>query len=211
EPERGAPLAHLVHEKTGGNPFFIIQFMKSLADEDMVTFDHDAACWSWDLDRIHTKGFTDNVVDLMIMKLVRLPVQTQTALQQLACLGHLAEITTLSSVLDTSQEQVHAALWDSVRQGLVEQLDDSYKFVHDRAQEAAYSLIPEVARAEAHLRIGRLLAERTPPEKREEAIFDIVNHLNRGAALITSQEEREKLAELNLIAARRAKASTAYA
>src|SRR5262245_4780341 len=123
EPERGAPLAHLVHEKTGGNPFFIIQFMKSLADEDMVTFDHDAACWSWDLDRIHTKGFTDNVVDLMIMKLGRLPVHTQTALQQLACLGHLTEITTLSTVLDTSQEQVQAALWESLRQGLVEQLD----------------------------------------------------------------------------------------
>src|SRR5262245_8961693 len=211
EPERGAPLTHLVHEKTGGNPFFIIQFMKSLADEDMVTFDHDAACWSWDLDRIHTKGFTDNVVDLMIMKLGRLPVHTQTALQQLACLGHLTEITTLSTVLDTSQEQVHAALWESLRQGLVEQLDGSYKFMHDRVQEAAYSLIPETSRAEAHLRIGRLLAERTSPEKREEAVFDIVNQLNRGVALITSQGDRGNLAELNLIAARRAKTSAAYA
>src|SRR5262249_7555825 len=211
EPERGAPLAHLVHEKTGGNPFFIIQFMKSLADEDMVTFDHDAACWSWDLDRIHTKGFTDNVVDLMIMKLGRLPVHTQTALQQLACLGHLTEITTLSTVLDTSQEQVQAALWESLRQGLVEQLDGSYKFMHDRVQEAAYSLIPETSRTEAHLRIGRRLAEPTSTEKREEAVFDIVNQLNRGVALITSQGDRENLAELNLIAARRAKTSAAYA
>ena len=66
-------------------------------------------------------------------------------------------------------------------------------------------------RAEAHLRIGRLLAAQTPPEKREEAIFEIVSQLNRGAALITEQEEREQLAELNLIAGKRAKASTAYA
>ena len=89
--------------------------------------------------------------------------------------------------------------------------EGSYKFVHDRVQEAAYSLIPEELRAEAHLRIGRLLAAHTPPEKREEAIFEIVNQLNRGAALITSRDEREQLAELNLIAGKRAKASTAYA
>jgi PAS domain S-box-containing protein len=211
EPERSAPLVELVQEKTGGNPFFTIQFISSLAEEGMLTFDHDAACWSWDLDRIHAKGYTDNVVDLMITKLVRLPAQTQTALQQLACIGNLAEITTLSTVLETSKEQVHTDLWESVRQGLVEQLDGSYKFIHDRVHEAAYSLIPEASLAEAHLRIGRLLAARTSPQEREETIFDIVNQLNRGVALITSPEEREHLAELNLIAGKRAKASTAYA
>jgi PAS domain S-box-containing protein len=210
EPERSTPLAQLVQEKTGGNPFFTIQFISSLAEEGMLAFDHDEACWSWDLDRIHAKGFTDNVVDLMIMKLNRLPAQTQTALQQLACLGNVAEITTLSTVLETSQEQVNAALWESVRQGLVEQLDGAYKFIHDRVQEAVYSLIPEASRAEAHLRIGRLLTARTSADKREETVFDIVNHLNRGVALITSREERENLAELNLIAGKRAKASTAY-
>ena len=96
EPERGAPLAQLVQEKTGGNPFFTIQFISSLAEEGMLTFDHDTACWSWDLKRNHAKGYTDYVVDLMIGKLIRLPAQTQTALQQLACLGNVAEITTLS-------------------------------------------------------------------------------------------------------------------
>ena len=141
----------------------------------------------------------------------RLPAETQTALQQLACLGNVAEIAMLAIVLGTSEEEVHAALWEAVRQGLVERLDGSYKFVHDRVQEAAYSLIPEASRAAYHLRIGRLLAAHTPPEKREEAIFEIVNQLNRGAALITAQDEREQLAELNLIAGKRAKASTAYA
>src|ERR1700756_285839 len=129
----------------------------------------------------------------MITKLTRLPAQTQTALQQLACLGNIAQVATLSLVLETSQEQVHASLWESVRQGLVEQLDGSYKFIHDRVQEAAYSLIPEPARAKAHLRIGRLLAAHTPAEKREEAIFEIVNQLNRGVGLISSRDEREQL------------------
>src|SRR5262249_37158068 len=108
EPARTAPLAHLVHEKTGGNPFFVIQFLSSLAEEGLLTFDHDPARWSWDLDRIHAKGYTDNVVDLMVGKVTRLPAETQTALQQLACLGNSAEIKTLALVLGTSEEQVHA-------------------------------------------------------------------------------------------------------
>ena len=97
EPQRSAPLAQLVHEKAGGNPFFAIQFMSSLAEEGMLAFDHDAAGWSWDLGRIHAKSYTDNVLDLMIGKLSRLPSDTQNALQQMACLGHIAEITVLSS------------------------------------------------------------------------------------------------------------------
>jgi PAS domain S-box-containing protein len=210
EPGRSAPLAQLVQEKTDGNPFFTIQFISSLAEEKMLAFDHDAACWSWDLNNIRAKRYTDNVVDLMITKLIRLPAQTQTALQQMACLGNVAEITTLSTVLETTQEQVDAALWESIRQGLVERVEGSYKFVHDRVQEAAYSLILETARAETHLRIGRLLAVRASPQEREERVFDIVNQLNRGVALITSQDERDQLADFNLTAGRRAKASTAY-
>jgi PAS domain S-box-containing protein len=209
-PELAAPLAQLIHGKTGGNPFFAIQFMSSLAEEGMLTFDHDAARWSWDLERIHAEGYTDNVVDLMVGKLARLPAETQKALQQLACLGNIAEITTLSIVLGSSEEQVHAQLWVAVRLELIERLADAYRFVHDRVQEAVYSLIPEDFRAATHLRIGRLLTAQTPLEKREEALFEIVNQLNRGAALITEQQERQNLAELNLIAGKRAKASTAY-
>jgi PAS domain S-box-containing protein len=210
-PGRAAPLARLVHEKTGGNPFFSIQFISALAEEGLLRFDHDAARWRWDVDRLHAKGYTDNVVDLMVGRLTRLPVETQAALQQLACLGNVAEITMLSIVLGKSNEDVRSDLWDAVRLELVEHLEGSYKFIHDRVQEAAYSLIPERLRAEAHLRIGRLLVAHTPAEKREEAIFEIVNQLNRGAALITSRSEREQLAELNLLAGQRAKATTAYA
>jgi PAS domain S-box-containing protein len=210
-PSRAAPLARLVHDKTGGNPFFVIQFISALAEEGLLRFDHDAAHWRWEIDRVHAKGHSDNVVDLMVGKLTRLPVNTQAALQQFACLGHVAEITMLSIVLGKSNEEVRSDLWDAVRLELVERLEGSYKFIHDRVQEAAYSLIPERLRAEAHLRIGRLLAAHTPVEKREEAIFEIVNQLNRGAALITSRDEREQLAELNLLAGERAKATTAYA
>ena len=206
-----APLARLVHQKTGGNPFFAIQFIASLSDEGMLTFDHDAARWSWDLERIHAKGSTDNVVDLLVAKLARLPAKTQLALQQMACLGNAAEVTLHAIILGTSVEEVHAAQSEAVRQGLVERLGSSYKFIHDRVQEAAYSMIPPALRAEAHLAIGRQLAANIPAELRDETIFDLVNHLNRGAALITEPDERDRLAKLNLVAGKRAKASAAYA
>jgi PAS domain S-box-containing protein len=211
EPDSASALAQLVHEKTGGNPFFAIQFFSALAEEGLLHFDHDAARWRWELDRVHAKGYTDNVVDLMVGKLTRLPIETQQALQQLACLGNVAEITMLSIVLGKSNEDVHSDLRTAARLELVEYLDGSYRFTHDRVQEAAYSLTPEPLRAQAHLLIGRLLAVHTPVEKREEGIFEIVNQLDRGSALITSQDERQQLAELNLLAGQRAKATTAYA
>ena len=210
EPERAAPLAALIHEKTTGNPFFAIQFISTLADEGLLTFDYGEGHWVWDLRRIHAKGYTDNVVELMVGKLNRLPAETQKALQQFACMGNRAEFEMLRMVYQGSVEDMHDHLWEAVRSGLIFRADDSYRFLHDRVQEAAYSLIPKELRAEAHLRIGMLLAAHTPPAKREEAIFEIVNQLNRGSHLIASVEERERVADLNLIAGRRAKISTAY-
>ncbi|SDR58981.1 PAS domain S-box-containing protein [Rhizobiales bacterium GAS113] len=211
EPERAAPLAQLIHEKTVGNPFFAIQFISALAEEGLLTFNHGVKQWYYDLNRIHAKGYTDNVVDLMVGKLNRLPLETQKALQQLACMGNSAEFALLRIVYRDSKEKMHGTLWEAVRAGLIFRSEDSYKFLHDRVQEAAYSLIPEESRAGAHLRIGTLLAVHIPPEKREEAIFEIVNQLNRGSRLIKLAEERERAAELNLVAGRRAKVSTAYA
>ena len=211
EPERAAPLAHLVHEKTAGNPFFVIQFISALAEEGLLTFDHGEGRWCWDLNRIHAKRYTDNVADLMVGKLNRLPVTTQNALEKLACLGNSAEFATLRIVYEDSIEQMHADLWDATRAGLIFRMEDSYRFLHDRVQEAAYALIPEDMRAQAHLRIGRLMSTEISPEKLEERIFEVVSQFNPASDLITSVEERERVAELNLIAAKRAKSAIAYA
>src|SRR4029077_8391826 len=169
------------------------------------------AAWRWDLNRIRAKGFTDNVVDLMITKLRRLPAATQEALKQLSCLGNSVKISTLLAVHGGSEEEIHSEFWEAVRAGLVLRLGATYTFVHDRVLEAAYALIPESERAAVHLRIGRLFVSRTAPEEMEEKIFEIINQLNRSTALIGSLEEREWVAELNLVAGKRAKTSTAYA
>jgi predicted ATPase/signal transduction histidine kinase len=210
EQESAWPLAELVHERTGGNPFFVIQFLTALAEERLLVFDSAIAAWTWDLARIRAKGYTDNVVDLMASKLSRLSAMTQEALGQVACLGNVAEVATLALVQGESEKQIHASLWEAVRAGLLFRLDSVYTFLHDHVHEAAYELIPESERAAVHLRIGRLFLSRTSPEEMEEKIFEIVNQLNRGAVLIDSLEERERIGELNLIAGKRAKNSTAY-
>jgi len=209
--ERIATLAQLVCNKTAGNPFFARQFLTALANEGLLSVDHAHARWSWDLDAIRGKHYTDNVADLMFERLARLPPQTRRALQLLACLGDKAEVATLALVLGTSVDELHVELWDAVRAELVERLGGSYKFLHDRVRESAYALMPESERSREHLRLGRLILAHTPPDRREEAIFEIVNQLNRGAELMTSPDEREQLSQLNLIAGKRAKASAAYA
>ncbi len=208
--DRVHPLARLVHEKTAGNPFFVIQFLTALAEEGLLAFDRDAARWTWDLERIRAKGFTDNLADLMLGKLRRLPLPTRAALKQLGCLGSSATIATLNLLQGGRVRALHAALWPAVRAGLLLREEGTYRFLHDRVREAAYALIADEERAEAHLAIGRRLVASTSPAAVEESVFEIVGQLNRGAALITSGEEREQLANLNLIAGRRAKSSTAY-
>jgi len=211
EPDETRALAELVHEKTTGNPFFAIQFISELADEGLLAFNHGEGRWTWDLSRIRAKNYTDNVVDLMVGKLNRMSASTQNALKQLACLGNSADLGMLEMVYQDTSEEIDRQLWEAVLAGLVFRSEDSYRFLHDRVQEAAYSLIPVQFRSEAHLRIGRLLVAQTPAEKLDEEIFEIVNQLNRGSDLITSAAERGRLAELNLVAARRAKSSAAYA
>jgi len=211
EPQYSAPLVQVLYEKTGGNPFFAIQFLTSLAEEGLLRLDHERGQWSWDLERIRTKARTDNVVELLAQKLSRLPAPTLEILQQFACLGNVAAVATLCTVLQMSEQLLRAALDEAIRHELIVAAPGVFRFVHDRVQEAAYSLVPEAQRAHFHLRIGRLLAAHTRPQERQEAIFEIVSQLNRGAALIDAESEREQLAEFNLIAGQRAKASGAYA
>jgi hypothetical protein len=123
----GAPAGHLLGHRY--NPFFVIQFLTALSEEGLLWFDTDAAAWDWDLVGIRAKGFTDNIVDLMVRKLSRLPLPTIDALKQLACLGHIAKTATLARASGGSEEESHAALWDAVHSGLVLRLNCGYMFL----------------------------------------------------------------------------------
>jgi len=203
-------LAQLVHDKTAGNPFFVIQFLHALAEEKLLDYDHKRREWLWDTDQIYAKGYTDNVVDLMVEKLKRVPPVTLRALQMMACLGHVVDTSTLATIIGIPRPQLQKILSVAIRQELIERSDGVFQFAHDRIHEATYSLIQPEMLAQTHLKIGRLLIAETPVEKHEETIFEIVGQLNRGVSLITKQSEREHLARFNFIAGQRAKGSAAY-
>ena len=210
-PERARPLPQLAHEKSSGNPFFAIQFIVALAEEGLLAFDPVARAWSWNTDRVRARGGTDNVVDLIAEKLERLPAITRESLKQLACLGNGAEIGILNIVDGNTEDAMHASLWEAVRAGLVIRQGSAYNFVHDRVQQAAYALIPKESRAEAHLRIGRVLLAAMKADGFAEPIFDIANQFNRGTALLVDTDEKAEVAWINLRAGRKAKVSAAHA
>lgn len=209
-PAEAAPLARLVHEKTAGNPFFTIQFLKMLDGERHLWLELGAARWRWDIAQIRGKSFTDNVVELMIAKLRRLPDVTQEALEILSCVGNTVPLGTLAMLLDRPEPDVERLLWEPVREGLLLRSEGVYRFAHDRVQQAAYSLIPEEQRPEIHLRLGRRLLSRASEDEVHEHIFDIVDQLNRGAPLITDPPEKARLIALDFLAGKRARASVAY-
>src|SRR5262249_35845043 len=158
--------------------------------ERLLAFDPVASAWRWDIDSIRVKNYTDNVVDLMAEKLKRFSAKTQEAIKQLACLGNSTEISTVTRIHGETEEVTHSALWEAVHAGLVIRLDGTYKFLHDRIQQAAYLLTPDERRAEVHLRIGRALLASMTESELVEHLFDVANQLNRGSGLLTDRNEK---------------------
>ncbi len=231
--EQSKPLADLCLQKTNGNPFFLNQLLKSLYIDKMLWFDTYKGKWVWDIEQISSQSITENVIDLMISKIKKLNEEAQVVIQLAACVGNQFSLEILSIIYEKSQPQTAADLWDALKEGFILPLDDSYKipmalqqeadqyaegndvtvsyrFLHDRVQQAAYTLIPDSERQETHLKIGQLLLQHIPKSELEESLFDVVNHLNQGAVLVTDPVFRHDIALLNQLAGNKAKVSTAY-
>jgi PAS domain S-box-containing protein len=204
-------LTELVHAKTAGNPFFAIQFLTDLCDEQLIAFDATLGGFRWDLQRIAAKKLADNVIELLIVKLRRLPRPTQIVLERLATLGHEAELLLLALLDDASPSELSGALHEAAQAGLVVSTNGGYAFVHDRVREAAYALIPEPERPAAHLHVARRWTANAPAAVLEEHIFDLVGHWNRGLELVSQPGERSALSRLNVLAGMKAKNAVAYA
>ncbi|MEG4517403.1 MULTISPECIES: AAA family ATPase [unclassified Microcoleus] len=219
DPDSVKPLAELVMRKTGGNPFFVNQFLKTLYAENLIIFDFQEHSWQWNIDQIEAQNITDNVVELMIGKLKKLPELTQQVLRLASCIGASFYLNTLAIVSEKPKEVIFSDLVVAVQTGFIlptSELDENlliqdYKFLHDRVQQAAYALIDDNQKKAFHLQIGRLLLANVSAEQLPEKTFEIVDHLNLAWELITDESERVELARLNLEAGRKAKASTAYA
>lgn len=211
-------LAELVLCKTEGNPFFVNEFLRSLYSENLLNFDVEQRSWQWDITQIEAQNITDNVVDLLLNKLKKLPEDTQQILQLAACIGAEFDLETLAIVCQQSPKTVFQGLLTAIQTGLIQPMSElhkdllvqDYKFLHDRVQQAAYALIDEPHKQVAHLQVGRNLLERTLPEQLSDRLFEIADHLNHGIELVTNQLERDEIAKLNLLAGQRAKAAIAY-
>ena len=211
-------LAQLIYRKTLGNPFFIGQFIKSLHSDGLLQFENDS--WNWDIEQIKASNITDNVVELLTRELHRLPEPTQRLLTIAACIGNRFDLQTLEKVSEKSRQEISELLHDALQAGLIMPAEhtaaaaalppSSYQFQHDRVQQAAYEGIDKHETDAVHLEIGRLLLNRLTATEREEQIFNIVDHLNQGRVLLTQQIEKDELANLNLLAAKKARKSAAF-
>ncbi len=216
-------LARLLLQKTDGNPFFVIQFLKALQQESLFDFDRERGRWTFQIDAITALGITDNVIDLMTRKIRRLSARGQGVLTLAACIGNPFEWRTFLTVSRQSTDEVKAGLAEALEAGLIHEsgtpydgsdarqpAGTTYAFLHDRVQQAAYGLIPEEQKKPVHLDVGRLLVAQCGSEVPDDRLFEIVSHLNTGSALIADPAERIGVARLNLAAGRKAKTSAAY-
>ena len=229
--ELAVPLTELVYQKTKGNPFFATQFLKGLYEDDEITFNLDTGYWQCDITKIQQLSLTNDVVEFITNRLHRLPQETQDILKFSACIGNNFDLSTLAIISEQSQEEVAGLLWSALQEGLILPLTETYKFfqssesqeqelstnisvgykfLHDRIQQAAYSLIDEELKPETHLKIGRLLLSNLSSSEIEKSIFNLTNQLNIGHSLLCDRQEKDELARLNLMAGRKAKSSTAY-
>ncbi len=223
-------LSELVYKKTAGNPFFVSQFMYKLYNDGRIAFSSETQEWIWNLDAIRNENITDNVVELMTSNILRLPRETQKIIKLASCIGNEFDLRTLVTVSETDAHEVGKLLWPGLELGLIVPLDENYKifgndgyaslpvsannarygFLHDRIQQAAYSLIPPEDKAPIHLEIGKNLLSDNGDIEPDDALFDILNHINQGVQLVSDKEERLRYGRLNHKAGRKAKASAAY-
>ncbi|MEM9004851.1 MAG: AAA family ATPase [Cyanobacteria bacterium P01_F01_bin.86] len=223
------PLTNLVYQKTKGNPFFTTQFLKGLHEDGLITFNSNLRYWECDLVQVRKAALTDDVVEFMTGRLQKLPNPTQEILKLAACIGNQFDLETLAIIYKKPSAEVATNIWNALQSGLVLPQSEAYKFfqemenqsqnqsnlvsyhfLHDRVQQAAYSLIPDPQKQTTHYRIGQQLLQNTPLEIREEQIFALVNHLNYGIDVLSQPDEKEELARLNLMACRKAKSAIAY-
>jgi PAS domain S-box-containing protein len=232
DPKSAAPLVELLNSKTNGNPFFTIQFLKALYKDKLIHFNLNEQAWRWDIEEIKKQKITENVVDLLVNSIRKYPVHVQETLKLAACIGNNFDLKTLAIVKNTQPATINSELNTPIRDGLIYPTSDAYKliawhmtdkkaesaiydqitykFQHDRIQQAAYSLIPEENRKAIHYQIGKHALLNTQRQDIESNLFDIIGHLNQSIELIQDDKEKITLAELNLRAGIKAKDSTAY-
>ena len=220
------PLAELLMGKTGGNPFFVNQFLIMLEQEKLLVFNAVQSYWEWNLSDIRSRDITDNVVELLLNRLRTMPLDTQKVMMIAACIGSTFDLKTLQTITGYSDSEILTHLAPAIQEELVVTfpkdavgrnnkenlmaITEYFKFRHDRVRQASYALIADEDKKSVHLKIGTLLFNNISPQRYEENIFDMIHHLNIASDLICDRKERDETAEMNLIAGNKAMSLTAF-
>ncbi len=225
--EAVAPLAQLVLDKTGGNPFFLHEFLRTIHRKGLVRLVHGVG-FVWELDAIRRASTTENVAELLLDRIRLVPTRAQLALKYSACLGAEFDFETLFQVMSVTDDS-RADLADDVAtltlDGLIVPLDENYglmgvtdersiearyQFQHDRVQQSAYAMWSESERPQIHVDIAAHLRRALEPAQLEERSFEVADHLLRGVDALAQPEARVDAAALLCAAGERAKHAAAY-
>ena len=226
ESEQAHDLSELLYDKAKGNPLFTNELLRQLYKQGVITSDSLTGHWLWDVETANWTDMSGDVVTFMLDNLRQLPQETQEVLKLAACIGNRFNLQALSIIYQHSVTDTAIALLPALKQHTVQPLHSdyrlvnnydnaldftpSYRFQHDKVQQAAYELIDAQEFAQVHLSIGRLMVDNTRGSIANQDLSDIVGHLNKGRCLITAAGERLRLAEFNLRAGKRARHATAY-
>ena len=236
--EVAKPLTELVYQKTNGNPFFTTQFLLGLHEDKLISFNNDVGHWECDISEVRQRALTNDVVEFMAGRLQKLPEETQNVLKLAACIGNRFDLETLAIVCEKSKENTADSLWKALQDGFIlpesevykffqentvqksvpSDLEEknlanilvSYRFLHDRVQQAAYVLIDETQKQSVHLTIGKRLLAHQSVTGSDENIFNILNHVMVGINADPKAISAMQLAELAFSAGMKAKLSIAY-
>lgn len=226
--DEAGTLAEICQEKTAGNPFFLVQFLRSLRDQGLIVFSKERGRREWMEELIRAQPVQENVVDLMIQRIGGLPQRAQEVLKTGACIGSSFDLSMVGRMRGASVEELLGDAWSAVKQMLIVPATPTqihaghlmgssasstprrFQFIHDRVQQASYALVGAEEKPGLHLRIARLLHDGADERGTNERLFDIVHHFNLGRSLLSDEDEQRTVAELNVRAGARARASAAY-
>jgi predicted ATPase/class 3 adenylate cyclase len=222
--EEASTLTDVLYSRSQGNPLYLTQLISFLYDTDMIAFDYSDGRWNWDLRRIQGEAVTEDILDLLDMRIRSLPPNARKFLSTAACVGNTFETEKVAAA--APQANLDQCLAICVRMDLLVALDNPdggtsqpinqpaqpkrLRFLHDRIQQAAFELIPASSKKYFRLQIGRRLLALLAPEDKARPQIDVLSNLNYAWDLINTEEEKLDVARLNLVAGRKARDALAY-
>ncbi|KAG2394059.1 hypothetical protein C9374_003823 [Naegleria lovaniensis] len=208
-------LTKVLYSKTKGNPFFLKQMLVTLFKEEKIFFNRTLQAISWNLEEIGQVKYSQNVVDFLLIRFDYMPPDTKKALAYASCIGCKALLPHLFHLMNLTNDEystlgLKESLEHGVQEGWISYINShTLQFNHDRLQYAANSSLSEKEKTKIHYTYGKYLLQKVKAGEMalEEAIFDIVVHLNhrsKDPKMLNSPKKRRRLLELNKMAAKKA-------